>query len=493
VQHAVPRTTGGVSTVYSRPLWLTDTSVYAKKNGTTYQAFVGHSAKLGDFAILKDCGNIITRTLPTPAPEAAFLEVTCSAVRGFAYDARNKGVPVNVYLYFNGPPGKGEKVGPISASGSNNSFSYAIPAKYAKATTSTTVWGVMVPLSGWNVSTVQFKNTIKLPTNCIKEPAAPTAVCTALKSRIIDRTKVNLVASTTVANGAQVKAYTFVVKDSTGKVISQKTVNSSALEAESGTIDLKNAGKYSSSVVVSTSIGDKTSPACGLDVAVASVTTCTFNASLPKTHEDCKPCPGNPQLWIKDADCVAASVQSKTATNLTQNAEASKVTAQPGDRIQYTVYFENIGKVPTTVAFKEQLADVLEYATIQDNGGGEFNSDTKVLGWGSLSLAPGERQTRSFVINVKDDVPATPQGKSDPTSYDCVMTNSFGTTVHIKVNCPQVKMAETVVRELPHTGMGMNLLFAASLIGIVTYFWARSRQLGKEVKLIRKDFNMGTI
>jgi uncharacterized repeat protein (TIGR01451 family) len=493
VKHSVPRTTGGVSTVYSRPLSLTDTSTYAKKNGTSYEAFVGYSAKIGAFAILKDCGNIATRSLPTPAPEAAFVEVTCSSIRGFAYDSRNKGLPVSVYLYFNGPPGKGEKVGPIAATGNTNSFSYSVPDKYAKSSTSTTVWGVMVPLSGWNESTVQFKNTIKLPGNCLSPQASPTAVCAVLKSRLIDRTKVNLVASTSVANGAAVKSYTFTVKDASGKVVTQKTVTSSALEVESGTIDLKTAGKYNGSVVVTTSVGEKTSPTCGLELSVASTTTCAYNASLPKSSEDCKPCPGNPQLWIKDADCQQQSVQSKTARNLTQNAEASKVTAQPGDRIQYTVYFENIGSIPATVTFNEQLADVLEYATIQDNGGGEFNADTKVLGWGTINLAAGERQARNFVVNVKDDVPATPQGKSDPSSYDCIMTNSFGTTVNVKVNCPQVKMAETVVRQLPHTGMGMNIIFATALLATVVYFWARSRQLGKEVRLIRKDFNMGTI
>jgi hypothetical protein len=493
VTHTVPRADGSVSIVYSRPLWRFDSSSYTESHGSTYKAFVGHSAKLGDFAIMKDCGNIITRSIPTPAPQAAFLQVTCSSIRGYAFDGRNKGVPVNVYLYFNGPPGKGEKVGPIAAKGSDNSFSYQIPEKYQKSRTATTVWGVLVPLAGWSQSAVQFSNNIKLPGNCIAPQASPTAVCSVLKSRLIDRTKINLVATSTVANGATVKGYTFTVKDTSGKVVAQKTVSTTALEAETGTIDLKNPGKYNGTVVVNTSVGDTSSPDCAIDLAVATTTMCSYNPDIAKTSPDCLPCPGNNSIWIKDADCQQASVQSKIARNLTQGVDATSTVAQPSDRIQYTVYFENLGKVATTVAFNEELADVMEYATIQDNGGGTFSNDSKVLGWGTISLAPGERQSRSFVVQVKDEIPSTPQGTSEPSSYDCRMTNAFGNTINIKVNCPNVKAAETIVSQLPSTGIGANIFFAAGLLATVTYFWARSRQLNKEVRLIRKDFNMGTI
>ena len=85
------------------------------------------------------------------------------------------------------------------------------------------------------------------------------------------------------------------------------------------------------------------------------------------------------------------------------------------------------------------------------------------------------------------------RGQSEPSSYDCVMLNSFGNTVRITVACAGPKIVETTVSELPKTGPGENMLFAAVVGSVVTFFWARSRQLGKEVRLIRKDFNMGTI
>ena len=73
------------------------------------------------------------------------------------------------------------------------------------------------------------------------------------------------------------------------------------------------------------------------------------------------------------------------------------------------------------------------------------------------------------------------------------MTNAFGNTVDVPVACETPKLIEQTTQELPKTGPGENLLFAGVVGSVVTFFWARSRQLGREVKLIRKDFNMGTI
>ena len=52
---------------------------------------------------------------------------------------------------------------------------------------------------------------------------------------------------------------------------------------------------------------------------------------------------------------------------------------------------------------------------------------------------------------------------------------------------------EQTVTQLPHTGPGENMLFAGITFAVVAFFYARSRQLKKEVRLIRRDFNSGTI
>ena len=91
-------------------------------------------------------------------------------------------------------------------------------------------------------------------------------------------------------------------------------------------------------------------------------------------------------------------------------------------------------------------------------------------------------------------IPATNTGTSNSESYDCKMINTFGNTVSVNVACaPEKVIVEQVVSELPTTGPRENMVFAAILLAVVVYFYARSRQLGKEVRLIRRNLNTGTI
>jgi hypothetical protein len=352
---------------------------------------------------------------------------------------------------------------------------------------------VLVPLAGWNDSSLQFKNTVTIPGNCVKPTPALAASCTSLQGHMIERTKFSLTAKSSVQNGAKITSYEFVVKDKTGKVVDRKVVTSAAAQADSGTITLATAGRYSAEVIVHTSLGDKTGANCATVLNVTAPEMCTLNPSLPKNSPDCQPCAGNPDIWIKDERCNPTTVQSKTAKNLTQNVDATTVTAQASDRIEYTVYIENVGEVPATVQPTEELSDVVEYSSLQDNGGGTYNTDTHVLSWGAITLKPGEKVSRSFVVNMLDAIPNTPKGTSEPGSYDCIMTNAFGNTVSIDVKCDTPKAVEGAMTELPKTGPGTNLLFAGGVLSVVTYFWARARQTNKEVRLIRKEFNMGTI
>lgn len=85
-------------------------------------------------------------------------------------------------------------------------------------------------------------------------------------------------------------------------------------------------------------------------------------------------------------------------------------------------------------------------------------------------------------------------GVSDRSSYDCKMINTFGNSVSINIDCPvQKQVVERTVAELPHTGPRENMIFAGVIFSIVAYFYARSRQVKKEVRLIRRDLNAGTI
>ena len=73
------------------------------------------------------------------------------------------------------------------------------------------------------------------------------------------------------------------------------------------------------------------------------------------------------------------------------------------------------------------------------------------------------------------------------------MDTTFGNTVSVNVNCPAPQVVERVVRELPQTGASENMIFAGIVASVVTFFYFRSRQLNKEVRLIRKDAIAGTL
>lgn len=598
VKHTVPLDTGGSSTLYSKPLWLYDSTSYTIKNGSSYGAFVGHSAKRGAFAIMKDCGNLVTTTTPKPNVGAHFIAASCQMIRGKAVDSRDKNARIKVVLYFDGPPGKGDKSAPIYTKADDNTFSMNVPEKYKKRDTSTKVWGVMTPLAGWHDSTIQFDRTVTVPGGCIKPE--PLARCEQLGFDRISRTDFRLQANAVADNGAKIKSYRFTVSDSSNKVVVSKDVATTDHQATSGRLSLNTPGTYSARVVVGTSLGDKTNqncattfkvaapltPAVSIDKKVDGVDTKTVNIEQQFTYQVVVTNTGDVELkntvvsdpaprgvtlqsasagqikssrWqhtvpslkvgesrtftIKatvktyvsgslvntacvnapavnpgqptatdDCDDAAVSVnepianpcadnnpacaqitESKTGTNLTQNVDATTIKAQASDRIEYTIYLENIGPVTTTRTLSEDLTDVLEYAKVTQNGGGSFDEASQVLSWTDVTLKPGEKTSRSFVVQLLDTIPSTARGASEPSSYDCIMTNAFGNTVDVPVACETPKLVETTVQELPKTGPGENLLFAGVVGTVVTFFWARSRQLGREVKLIRKDFNMGTI
>ena len=289
------------------------------------------------------------------------------------------------------------------------------------------------------------------------------------------------------------KSYTYTVKDKAGKAVHTKTVASNKTSS-SYTYDQTSPGTYNASLVVDTSEGKKDAAKCQVAFTVAAPEVCVYNPSLPKNSPDCQPCPGDSLIWIKDAKCEAKIIQSKTASNLSQgNKDAASMLAKVSNRIAYTVTAENTGTAPAKVKMEEKLDDVLEYSTLFDNGGATFDKDTKTLTWPEATLQPGQKQSRIFVIQLAETIPSLAQGKSDRTSYDCKMTNTFGNTVDINVDCPPAKQVESVVTELPKTGPTENTIFAGVVLAVVVYFYARSRQMKKEVRLIRHDLNAGTI
>lgn len=326
-----------------------------------------------------------------------------------------------------------------------------------------------------------------------KQKPKPTAVCKLLERPVVtDRTKVSMTAYGDVQNGATIAGYTFIIKNSAGTEVLRKRVNTTATSSSlQHTLDKD--GTYTVSVIVHTSLGDQTNSACASIFTISPKPRCPLNPSLPIDHPDCQPCPGDATIWVKDTTCKAQVTRTKAAHNLTSGGDATKKKANASDRIEYKLTAKNEGKAPATVDLKDELSDVLEYADIYDNGGGTFDKEKRTLSWPRVTLKPGEQKVMTYVVQLKGQLSAKPRGTSDPSSYDCRMTNVFGTSVEIVVNCPTPKVVEQTVATLPRTGPGENMLFAGIIAAVVTFFYCRSRQLSKEVRIIRRDITAGTL
>lgn len=187
-------------------------------------------------------------------------------------------------------------------------------------------------------------------------------------------------------------------------------------------------------------------------------------------------------------------VKSIRSTSISQGyIDASSTTAYAGDQISYTIAIKNNGVAPVTTKIQESLSDALDYATLVDGSGGVLDTNTRTLSWPDITLDPNTEQTRTFSVRLLDTIPATAQGTVNTKSYDCIMTNTFGNSIDIHVDCPAIKTIENVVSELPSAGITENIILAAVILSATVYFYARTRQLEKEIHLIRKDASTGTI
>lgn len=199
---------------------------------------------------------------------------------------------------------------------------------------------------------------------------------------------------------------------------------------------------------------------------------------------------------VKTGDRITGATASKTVrgVNLSQESTAvEKTTAKPLERISYTLIQSNPRDTSVTADFSVRVADILEYATLIDSGGGTVDDKTGTITWSQVQLPPGTSQERTFVAQLLSEIPATSHGKSDPSSYDCKITVVFGNKLAAPLECPTPKIMESLFSLLPPTDMGLNITFATVVLLTATFFYVRTRQLKKEIRIIRHNFNSGTL
>jgi hypothetical protein len=187
------------------------------------------------------------------------------------------------------------------------------------------------------------------------------------------------------------------------------------------------------------------------------------------------------------------AVKLISAQNLTQDTPSEDVVAKPLDKISYTLRLSNPHATSVSGDFNIRVADLLEYTTLIDGGGGSIDQTTNTLSWPRVQLKPGQMQERTFVVQVLSTLPETAIGASNPESYDCKLAVAFGNAQATNVDCPSSKGVEAAFYQLPNVGIGGNLLFIAAISLVVLFFTVRTRQLKKEIRIIRHNFNTGII
>ena len=151
---------------------------------------------------------------------------------------------------------------------------------------------------------------------------------------------------------------------------------------------------------------------------------------------------------------------SKSAVNETKNANATTVVASREDFITYTLTVSNSGNAPAnSFIITDDLSQVLPYADITDNGGGTVSGNT--ISFPGINVPAGGSVTRSFKVRVK-------YALADNLTY--TMTNTYGNTVSIRINTPQVLGAFVA----PKTGADtMGIVFAGMLTAAAAVFQKR--------------------
>ncbi len=119
---------------------------------------------------------------------------------------------------------------------------------------------------------------------------------------------------------------------------------------------------------------------------------------------------------------------SKRAINETKNSDATLVDASKEDYITYTLVVSNSGNsAATNFVISDDLSGVLPYADMVDNGGGTLNGN--VISYPAISVPANGSVSKSFRVRVKFFL-------ADNLSY--TMTNTYGNTVVIHINTPQI-------------------------------------------------------
>lgn len=323
--------------------------------------------------------------------------------------------------------------------------------------------------------------------NCPASPIASCAKLSVLSNKVQKGTEARFTASATIANGATVSSYIFDFGNGT------KTINSNATSVDV-TQKYNDVGTYTATVHVTTSEGVKTSNDCTVTLEVIpQPVPCSYDPSLLASDDECQPCPENPLLPASNKElCVPIITLQKKVSNVTAGLlDANGTQAKGGDVLEYTLITTNgAKKMSAKHTTKENIADILDYADLLPDSSATLDKD-KNLVWPEQTILASSQLKQVFRVKIKDVIPATPAATANAGTYDLKLTNVYGNTTTVTLPCPPALCVQTRVEKLPNTGPGMSLALTFISLVVISYFYARSRLLGKEITIIKHDFARG--
>lgn len=423
--------------VYERYLWSWDTSAYS-----TYQVLQGTTGDGRWFAVLLNCGNLVVDE-PPPAPQQPIGEVlaNCESIKGWVYDPNEPRQSVTVVIFTrleNSP--EFEKITqvanlptPVAPQGGNHGFNVPVPAQW-KSDTQRTVYTVIALDAAGGGDAIDLARTQTIQTPCRSPEPEPCPY-----DRTVGRN------------------------------------DSRCVECP-----------YVSGITISDSR------------CIAPPTTvqpCEYNPTLPEDSTLCQPCLFDAGLWVNDPGCkepFPLVVYAKSVRNITQGIEdANGTTVRNGDVIEYRLSAHNVGNaVSEDMLFEEDLSDILEYASIKDANGATLHQPSGVVSWGTFAIEPGQEIVKTVSITINPTISAAPSPINNPESNNLELRNVwYNKSAVIHVPIPTVKVPEILAATLPNTGPSLNVFVGLILIMLATYFYARNRQLSKELTIARIELS----
>lgn len=196
-------------------------------------------------------------------------------------------------------------------------------------------------------------------------------------------------------------------------------------------------------------------------------------------------------IWTQKQ--ISRSIKAINITNDT-SSDKNNINAKFGDKISFILTVSNTSDYQINdIQIYNELSDVVNYSTLTDLGGAEYNSTLKTISWSPISLSPGETQTRVYTVTVNDVFITSATSYSGSQAYDCIMTNDFGNILNISLECPILNTVVALTTSLPSLGLIINLVFFGLLLLISVFLYFRARLLYKEVKIIRQDECSGAL